>query len=233
MSLPIAAAIRHRAQSIATLADLLERVEHSGHAPDPAQYRALVAQLQAAAQAESRGLDEADFLPWQASFERLLPRYVDWLAASEGQGQVFAAGELDRRCQPFDGALAELVLRGRIDRIDTTASARRLLLDYKTGSVAGLKAKVAEPLEDTQMAVYALLMDASPDLAAAYLALDDASGVVAVEHGEVSVTAQRLREGLQGDLQQVLDREPLRALGEGTACDHCEARGLCRRDDWS
>ncbi len=193
----------------------------------------VAAQLLAAAEAESRGLDEADFLPWQASFVRLLPRYVDWLAEAEAQGQVFAGGELDRRCQPFDGALAELMLRGRIDRIDTTASARRLLLDYKTGSVASLKARVAEPLEDTQMAVYALLMDAAPDLSAAYLALDDSTGVVAVEHGEVFVTAQRLREGLQGDLQQVLDREPLQALGEGGVCDHCEARGLCRRDDWS
>lgn len=193
----------------------------------------VVAQLRAAAEVESRGLDEADFLPWQASFERLLPRYVLWLDGAERNGLTFSEGELDRQCTPFNGALAELVLRGRIDRIDTTAEGQRVLLDYKTGSVTGLKAKVAEPLEDTQMAVYALLMDAAPDLSAAYLALDDPGGVVTVEHPDVTATAEVLREGLQTDLLLMLAGEPLPALGEGSACDYCEARGLCRRDDWS
>ena len=27
--------------------------------------------------------------------------------------------------------------------------------------------------------------------------------------------------------------EPLQALGQGALCDHCEARGLCRRDHWA
>ncbi|MCE4536763.1 PD-(D/E)XK nuclease family protein [Pelomonas sp. P7] len=191
------------------------------------------AQLRAAAAAESIGLDDADFLPWRASFERLLPRYVDWLREAEGRGQQFSQGELDRECRPFEGAVAGLVLRGRIDRIDTTPAGQRLLLDYKTGSASGLKDRVAEPLEDTQMAVYALLMEAAPDLAAAYLALDDPGGVVAIEHPDVSATAQRLREGLQSDLSLVQHGAPLPALGEGSACEHCEARGLCRRDDWA
>ena len=26
--------------------------------------------------------------------------------------------------------------------------------------------------------------------------------------------------------------EPLQALGQGELCEHCEARGLCRRDHW-
>ncbi|MDR7295210.1 ATP-dependent helicase/nuclease subunit B [Pelomonas aquatica] len=201
---------------------------HTGRQPGDA-----TAQLRAAAAAESLGLDEADFLPWQASFERLLPRYVDWLAAAEAQGQAFSEGELDRQCRPFDGALADLVLRGRIDRVDTTAEGKRLLLDYKTGSVKGLKDRVTEPLEDTQMAVYALLMDAAPDLAAAYLALDDPGGVVAVEHPDVAATAGQLRDGLQSDLLLMLQGAPLPALGEGSACEFCEARGLCRKDDWS
>lgn len=193
----------------------------------------VTAQLRAAAHAESLGLDEADFLPWHASFERLLPRYVLWLDGAERNGLTFADGELDRQCKPFDGALADLVLRGRIDRIDTTAEGQRVLLDYKTGSVTSLKSRVAEPLEDTQMAVYALLMDAAPDLSAAYLALDDPGGVVTVEHPDVTATAEVLREGLQSDLLQMLRGEPMVALGEGSACEHCEARGLCRRDDWA
>jgi ATP-dependent helicase/nuclease subunit B len=201
---------------------------HTGRLPGD-----IAMQLRAAAEAESTGVDEADFLPWRASFERLLPRYFDWLTAAEAQGQAFTEGELDRECRPFDGALAGLVLRGRIDRIDHGADGRRLLLDYKTGGVKGLKDRVAEPLEDTQMAVYALLMDAAPDLAAAYLALDDPGGVVAVEHPDVAATARALREGLQSDLLLMLQGAPLPALGEGSACEYCEARGLCRRDDWS
>jgi hypothetical protein len=48
MSSPATASIRSRAQTIASLAGLLEHVEHSAQAPDPGQYRGLVAQLQAA-----------------------------------------------------------------------------------------------------------------------------------------------------------------------------------------
>jgi ATP-dependent helicase/nuclease subunit B len=33
---------------------------------------------------------------------------------------------------------------------------------------------------------------------------------------------KRLREGAG-----------LRALGEGSACEYCQARGLCRRDHWA
>jgi ATP-dependent helicase/nuclease subunit B len=187
-------------------------------------------QLRAAAAAQP--VAEEDFLPWRASFERLLPRYLDWLAAAEAQGQAYAEGELARECQPFEGPLAELLLRGRIDRIDTTATGQSLLLDYKTGSLASLKAKVAEPLEDAQLAVYALLMGAGPDLAAAYLALDDPAGVVAVAHPDISETAMALLDGLQADLLALQGGAPLPALGEGSACEHCEARGLCRKDDW-
>jgi hypothetical protein len=48
MSSPAPASVRSRAQTIASLAGLLEHVEHGAHAPDPGQYHALVAQLQAA-----------------------------------------------------------------------------------------------------------------------------------------------------------------------------------------
>lgn len=193
----------------------------------------VTAQLREAARVESLGLDEADFLPWHASFERLLPRYVDWLAGAEAAGLEFSEGELARECQPFEGDLAGIVLRGRIDRIDKTDSGQRLLLDYKTSSVKDLEARVKEPLEDTQLAVYALLMDAEPDLGAAYLAVDDRDRVAVVEHPDVAATAQVLRQGLQADLQAMLDGAPLPALGEGSACEFCEARGLCRRDDWA
>lgn len=191
-----------------------------------------LADLRAAADVEGERLDAADFLPYRAAFERVLPRYVSWLAETEAQGQRFEAGEVDKRCRPFDGALAGLVLQGRIDRIDSTPQGT-LLLDYKTGRAAELKDKLKAPLEDTQLAVYALLMDAEPTLQAAYLALDEPDALKLVPHEAVSETALALREGLQADLTAVLGGAALPALGEGRVCDFCEARGLCRKDDWA
>lgn len=189
-----------------------------------------LADLRAAADAEAAGLDAADFLPYRAAFERLLPRYISWLAQVEAGGQRFRAGEVEQHCQPFDGPLAALTLQGRIDRIDDTP-AGALLLDYKTGRAKDLKDKLKAPLEDTQLAVYALLMAADPALQAAYLALDEPEALVTVPHPEVSATALALRDGLQADLSAVLAGQPLPPLGEGRVCDYCEARGLCRKDD--
>jgi len=199
------------------------------------------ARLQRAAQDQMRelGLAPAEFLPYSASFARFLPAYLDWLKARESEGQRFERGELDRRVRPWAGrepALADLALLGRIDRVDDAPDGR-LLVDYKTGSVKGLKDKVANPLEDTQLGVYAVLMgeehSGSPmPLRAQYLALDDAKGITAVEHDDVSRTAAVMLDGLRGDLMAIHAGEPLPALGEGVACAYCEMRGLCRRDDW-
>lgn len=186
--------------------------------------------LRAAADAELQGLDEADFLPYRASFERLVPRYLAWLAETEAAGQRYEAGELAQRQQPFDGPLADLVLQGRIDRIDTTPQGR-LLLDYKTGRAADLSAKVKTPLEDTQLAVYALLALGEGALQAAYLALDEPEALKLVTHAEVAETASTLRDALQQELSEILAGAALPALGEGRLCELCDMRGLCRKDD--
>lgn len=188
--------------------------------------------LRAAAEAELAVLDAADFLPFSAAFERLRPRYLAWLAQAEAGGQRFVAGELDRECQPFAAPLEALVVKGRIDRIDESPTGT-WLLDYKTGDARGLKDKVEAKLEDTQLATYALLSGADAGLQAAYLVLDDGKGIALLPHEDVSSTALALRDGLQADLTALHDGAALPALGEGRVCDYCEARGLCRRDDWS
>lgn len=190
------------------------------------------AALRAAAEAELALLDAADFLPFTAAFERLRPLYLAWLAEVEATGQRFAAGEVDRDCRPFAAPLEALLLKGRIDRIDESP-AGTWLLDYKTGDAKALKDKVAGKLEDTQLATYALLTGAEPGLQAAYLVLDDGKGIALLPHENVSDTAQALRDGLQADLMALRNGSLLPALGEGKVCDYCEARGLCRKDDWS
>jgi len=179
-------------------------------------------------------LPAADFLPFSASFERFAPRYLVWLAEAEAAGQHYLAGEESRSLQIFgDPVLAPLSLQGRIDRIDSQ-QAGHVLIDYKTGGSAALKQRLARPLEDTQLMVYAALMlDADVPLQARYLALDDAAGITAVEHPNVEHNAVLMIDGLGEDLLSAWAGAPLPALGEGGACDYCEMRGLCRRDDWA
>lgn len=190
------------------------------------------AALRDAAAAELARVDETDFLPFSAAFERLRPLYLAWLAEAEAGGQRFVAGEVERECRPFAPPLDALAVKGRIDRIDD-AGGTPWLLDYKTGDAKGLKDKLAQPLEDTQLATYALLSGASGDLKAAYLVLDDGKGIALLLHEDVADTALALRDGLQADLEAIRGGAALPALGEGRVCDYCEARGLCRKDDWT
>jgi ATP-dependent helicase/nuclease subunit B len=177
------------------------------------------------------GLDEAELLPFSASFERLAPRYVAWLQRRDAEGWQFQEGEVDRRLQWPE--LEGLALRGRIDRIDRRGAALHLI-DYKTGAAGELAHKVRHPLEDTQLAFYAALLreDAAQALSASYLALDDSEAPKDIVHPDVAESAAALIEGLAADLRELRGGAALPALGEGAACRFCVARGLCRRDHW-
>ncbi len=218
----------------------LHAVLHCFHEQRKAQPGSDAAQALADAAEQERqrmGLSEAEFLPYLASFRRLLPRYLAWLQAHESAGWHYEAGEQSRHCQPWTHpALRELRLQGRLDRLDDQPG-RRLLLDYKTGSTESIKDKLKRPLEDTQLAVYALLSaeeaaQAGAALEAAYLMLDDSKGLQLLPHPEVQHSAELLRQGLEQDLAAVQAGAALPALGEGRACALCPVRGLCRKDDW-
>ncbi len=43
----------------------------------------------------------------------------------------------------------------------------------------------------------------------------------------------RLVRAIQDDMVRIEHGAPLPALGDGSACDYCAARGLCRKDFWS
>lgn len=183
---------------------------------------------------QSQGLDEAAFLPFSASFEVLVPRYVAWLREREAGGASWSRGEADLRAAPE--ALGGVELQGRVDRIDVVDGGRRLeLIDYKTGSASQLKKDVLDRFEDTQLAFYAALVGAESELPlrAYYLALDATKGLEVLEHVDVAASATALVEGVADDLRRLRGGAGLPPLGEGSACDYCEARGLCRRDHWS
>ncbi len=178
-------------------------------------------------------LDPADMLAFCASLQQLLPDYLDWLVKHEAAGWAWSAGETALQAAPE--AWAPTRLRGVLDRVDRHADGRRQVLDYKTGSVSSLRARLVDPSEDTQLAFYVALLQAQPEpglIEAAYLALDERGGPKLLPHADVAASATQLVEQLGAELQRLRAGAALPALGEGSLCDHCEARGLCRRDHW-
>lgn len=183
-------------------------------------------------------LDDATFLPYAATFARLVPRYIAWLHARDRDGALWLDAELRLTAQPAPWAGIEM--RGVIDRVDSLPTDQgpvTQLIDYKTGSAQELRKKLKRPDEDTQLAFYAALMlqqsDAPGDVFAMYLALDESEGIKPIEHKGVERTAHQLIEGIGRDLAQLRSGAAMPALGEGRACEFCEARGLCRRDHWA
>lgn len=187
-----------------------------------------------AASLEAQGLDEAGFLPFSASFAVLAPRYVAWLHERERRGAAWERGEVELSAWPPE--LGGVELYGRIDRIDTLGGGKsQELIDYKTGSASKLKADVRDRYEDTQLAFYAALVGDGCELPlkASYLALDATRGLEEFEHIDVAESAKVLVAGIADELHRLREGAVMSPLGEGSACDYCEARGLCRRDHWS
>ena len=200
----------------------------------PAALDAEVTRLMQLADArrEADGMVEADFLPFAASFASFAPRYIEWLHERDAAGARWQRGEVAITIAPAE--LGGIELHGVIDRIDEVQGGSQLI-DYKTGGAAGLKEKVREPLEDTQLAYYAALMRAQTELplTASYLAVDGTKGIDEVPHPDVEASAAALLEGLAHDLRRLRAGAGLPALGEGATCEHCAARGVCRRDHWA
>ncbi|RZT98057.1 PD-(D/E)XK nuclease family protein [Rivibacter subsaxonicus] len=214
-----------------------ERQTGAGEAADLARLRAIAAEELAL-----QPHDGAQFLPFEAAFEALAPAYVAQVAQDEAAGwQVGERTEAELRAAvpELDG----LALEGRVDRLDLAppAEGRALrIVDYKAGGGGRQREAVRQPFEDTQLAFYALLaLLADPAAAggvrAQYLPLElkrDAA-LAPVEHPRVDLSADALLAGLQQDWTRLRAGAPLPALGEGAACEYCNARGLCRRDHWS
>ncbi len=181
------------------------------------------------------GVAPADAWPFLALLQRWGPAYLAWWQQESvaGRRALDSERKLEAAVWAGDPLLGQVAWVGRADRIDALGDGGTQLLDFKTSSVSSLKERVAA---DPQLPFYVALLDrlGEPVASAAYLALDSKTRALqTVPCAEADVAARTLTEGLAQDLRDVHAGVPLRALGEGAACEHCAVRGLCRRDDWS
>ncbi|MBI2768562.1 MAG: PD-(D/E)XK nuclease family protein [Burkholderiales bacterium] len=175
----------------------------------------------------SQRLDEGEFLPFSAAWPRARQGYLDWLAGHEAGGPVFEQAESEHRMP-----LGELTLVGRIDRVDRLPDGAVLVMDYKTEDLQKTKKRVKDAGEDTQLTFYAALLH-DDTLRAAYVNVGERGETLHVEQPDVIAARDDLVAALIDDMQRIAQGEAMAALGEGTACEFCAARGLCRRDFWT
>ena len=164
---------------------------------------------------------------WLARWLECVPGYIAWQKAREASGWRYAGGELVReRSLPLAGG--ELLLHGRLDRLDRKADGSEAVLDYKTQDGQALKRRVADPGEDVQLACYALLQGEQVH-EAAYVALDG-EAPFSVPLTEVQGMARAQGARLAAAIDALRSGAALPAHGVDASCAWCEMRGLCRRD---
>ena len=170
-------------------------------------------------------LHAGDFLPYASGWPQLRDGYLNWLEKHEATGATFRQAELEAS-QP----LGTLELVGKLDRVDD-ADGMPLVIDYKTEADAVTARRIKAGCEDTQLAFYAALM---PDdrLRAAYVNVGERGDTRLHEQDDVVLLRDQLIESIQSDMARIAQGAPLPALGEGSVCEWCEARGLCRKDFW-
>ncbi len=169
-------------------------------------------------------------LAWLARWQKMIPAYLDWQMQREHAGWRYAAAEV-----PFEmQVLEDLILRGRIDRVDSNAAGDECVLDYKTQSVTALKGKLKDAGEDVQLACYVSVRDAD---SAAFVSLE--GNVAEVAPPASSTVENAMRElaslnmsRLQTVYIQMRGGTALPANGVDAACGYCEMRGLCRQGSW-
>ena len=202
---------------------------HEGMAATPAPELAeRVALINTAAEQATQALrlSPSEFLPFAAAWPRVRAGYLTWLAGHDRAGATFSEAEAWK-----ETPLGRLTLVGKIDRIDRLADGSALVMDYKTESPGITARRIKDPLEDTQLAFYAALLT-DDTLGAAYVNVGEKDGTKTYGQDGIPDLRDVLLEGIANDMALIAKGAPMPALGEGTACDFCAARGLCRKDFW-
>jgi len=200
----------------------------NGDAVPPAQRAALLEELSATL-FEQEAAANAAVLGYYVRWKKAMPAYLDWANRREAEGWRFAFGERKFE-QVLRFACGEILLHGRIDRVDESDDGLALL-DYKTRNATALRDKLKQG-EDRQLAFYAILsgMDFSE---AQYLSLDaQGDKLGAVTAPDIVAAGAALREQLTMDLDAIAGGAALPATGVEEVCAYCAMRGLCRKGAW-
>ncbi len=182
---------------------------------------------------QALGLSAVEFLPFAAAWPRVRDGYLAWLAEHEAIGAQFETSETKRELPLGQGGLT---LIGTLDRVDVVHAPGRppytLVIDYKTEPRTTTAERIASGGEDTQLAFYAALM-ADDTLAAAYVNLGEKEPTKTYDQPDINAMRVGVIESVLSDMSRIADGAVLPALGEGKACEYCNARGLCRKDFWN
>ncbi len=169
---------------------------------------------------------ERDYLAraWLLRWQQAIPAYLDAQLKSEAEGWRYQSGEV-----PFELPLSdELVLRGRIDRVDARESEIKVL-DYKLMDALRLRNKLKEPGEDVQLACYAHVYEADE---AAFISIENDKVVAVAPPQDLPQLVQANIARLKEVFTQMRNGAALPAHGVDKACVYCEMRGLCRKSEW-
>ncbi len=169
---------------------------------------------------------ERDYLAraWLLRWQQAIPAYLDAQLKSEAEGWRYQSGEV-----PFELPLSdELVLHGRIDRVDARGSESRVL-DYKMTVATALRNKLKEPGEDVQLACYAHVYEADE---AAFISIENNKVVAVAPPQDLPQLVQANIARLKEVFTQMRNGAALPAHGVDVACVYCEMRGLCRKSEW-
>jgi ATP-dependent helicase/nuclease subunit B len=211
------------------LHDILQTYHETVRDQSPAQRELLLREI--SAQVFDQMLQKnGAALGYYARWQKVIPAYLDWANAREQQGWRFVIGEqwFERRLQ-WDGG--EILLQGRIDRIDENDAGERAVLDYKTRSQAALKAQLAEG-EDQQLPFYGLLCG-TPVVAAHFVAIEQTKEKTGDAPAPRYAEWQRALESqIEKNMQAIQNGAALPAHGVETVCQYCDVRGLCRKGSW-
>jgi ATP-dependent helicase/nuclease subunit B len=169
-------------------------------------------------------------LGYYARWQKAMPAYLDWIAEREGQGWHFVLGEekFEKVLRWADG---EIILHGRVDRMDENTNGERVVLDYKSTNQLALRDKLKHG-EDHQLPFYGLLSD-TPLSAALYIPLEATKDKIKeVEAPQFETWQQTLSEQIVHNMQAISQGAPLPATGPEPVCQYCDVRGLCRKGAW-
>lgn len=199
------------------------------HSVPSAERPALLQQI--SDQVFAKELDKsAAALGYYARWQKAVPAYLEWVEERESQGWHFVLGEekFEKILRWADG---EIILHGRVDRMDENTAGERVVLDYKSTNQSALREKLKHG-EDHQLPFYGLLSDI-PLAGALYVPLEASSEKIKeVAAADYETWQQALSEQIVHNMQAIADGAPLPATGPEPVCQYCDVRGLCRKGAW-